>query len=177
MHARLHLLIRIVLPLLLVFLHCTCVRAQIRISRQVIATAVWSSTPEGNFQQLKMTATAGEVFVGTQLGDIKATVGFQQPDDDVMVNVFTLGEREITVRTYPNPTTDVVFVDLTEARGEILELELHDLHGRQLLRRRVTTNLTELTEVARLAGGSYFLRGYDHAGRPYLLGTIMVVSQ
>jgi len=177
MHARLQPLVRVVFPLLLVLLHCTCVRAQIRISRQVIATAAWSSTPQGNFQQLKMTATAGEVFVGTRRGEIKATVGFQQPDDDVMVNVITIGQRQITVRTYPNPTTDVVFVDLTQARGEILELEINDLHGRQLLRRRVLNDLTELHDVARFAAGTYFLRGYDQAGRPHNLGTIVVVSR
>lgn len=165
---------RVLLPLLLIALHCTCVRAQLRISRQVIAAAVFSSTPNGNAQQLKMTATAGEVFVGTRRGDVRATVGFQQPDDDVIVSLFTIGQRRITVRAYPNPAVDRLTVDLTNADGLLTEVLLLDLHGRTLLRRPVTSSLLELPEAARLPGGTYFLRGTDETGQHYTLGTILI---
>lgn len=165
---------RVLLPLLLIALHCTCVRAQLRISRQVIAAAVFSSTPNGNAQQLKMTATAGEVFVGTRRGDVRATVGFQQPDDDVIVSLFTIGQRRITVRAYPNPAVDRLTVDLTNADGLLTEIHLIDLHGRTLLRRAANTSLVEIPEVAKLPGGTYFLRGTDQTGQAYSLGTILL---
>lgn len=121
-----------------------------------------------------MTATAGEVFVGTKKGDIRATVGFQQPDDDVLVSIVTLGSREVTVRAYPNPAIDQLYVDLTETGGAITDLQLLDLLGRVLIRRQVTTDLMELPEISRLAGGTYFLRGSDRVGKSYALGTVLI---
>ena len=167
---------RLLIAPLLILLFGTCVRAQIRISRQVIATAVWSATPAGNSQQLKLTAHAGEVFVGTKRGDVRATVGFQQPDDDVLVSVVTIGTRRLTVRAFPNPTIDHLTVDLAEAEDLLTELQLLDLHGRVLIRRRVTGLRVEFPTIGQLPGASYYLRGLDAAGRPYALGTILLNS-
>ena len=160
--------------LLLVLFACTCARAQIRITRQVVAAAVFSATPDGNDQRLKMTATAGEVFVGTRRGDVRATVGFQQPDDDVLVAVVELPGRSVTVRSYPNPATERLYVDLTAAADLFGEVLLLDLYGRPLIRRRVDAPIITITAIAELPGGTYFLRGTDREGRAYSLGTVLV---
>lgn len=176
MHPVIKKNLRFYLPLLLVCFACTSVRAQIRITRQVIATSVFSSTPRGTRQRLKMTATAGEVFVGTQNGDVRATVGFQQPDDDVTVSILAFGERRIPVKAYPNPTTDRLTVDLGEAASELSEVALLDLHGRVMLHRTVSASLLLFPEVADLPGGTYFLRGTDLTGTTHGLGTVFVTT-
>lgn len=174
MHATFSPIIRPILTLLFLCMLGTCVRAQIRISRQVIATAVFSATPEGNSQRLKMTATAGEVFVGTKKGDILATVGFQQPDDDVLVSVLTIGGREVTISAYPNPTIDQLTVNLGEAQNDVTEVQLLDLQGRVMLRRLTTTSILQFPEVIDLPGGTYFLRGIDRNKLPLHLGTVLI---
>lgn len=123
-----------------------------------------------------MTATAGEVFVGTQKGDIQATVGFQQPDDDVIVSILAFGDREITIKAYPNPTIDRLTVDLGDAVNDISEVHLLDLHGRQMISRKTTSRLLQFPEVVNLPGGTYFLQGIDQAGQPHGLGTILVTA-
>ncbi|MEM6770975.1 MAG: hypothetical protein AAF597_10355 [Bacteroidota bacterium] len=174
MHAVFRSLIRPLLTLLLVGILCTCVRAQIRISRQVIATSVFSATPDGTNQRLKMTATAGEVFVGTKKGDVRATVGFQQPDDDVLTSILTIGDRQITVKAFPNPTIDQLTVDLGEAHNEFTEIQLLDLNGRVIARKTVQLAILHFPEVVKFPGGTYFLRGLDRQHRPLHLGQVIV---
>lgn len=169
---------RFLLTLLVFTMACTCVSAQIKISRQVLGTAVYSSKPNGS-RALKMTATAGEVLVGTQRGDIKATIGFQQPDDDIRTAVVTVGNQEYNIEAYPNPTTSTLNVSLGEAAKAFQTIELLDVWGRALIHRRadnVFSATLHLPEVADLPSGSYFLRGVDRQGQPHILGSIVVAT-
>lgn len=169
---------RFFFTLLFLTLACTCVSAQLKISRQVLGTAVYSTTPNGS-RLLKMTATAGEVFVGTQQGDIKATVGFQQPDDDIRTALVTVGEKTYTINAFPNPASTSLTIEMGSAAKDFRSLELLDVLGRVMIQRRTDSTFSttiELTEVSTLPSGNYYLRGLDQFGQRHLLGNIVIAT-
>lgn len=164
--------------LLLLALTCSFsspLAAQLRVSRQVLASTVQSATP-ANGSSLQFTAHAGETFIGTRDGDLRATVGFQQPDDDVTVATVSIRSRQFDVTTYPNPASRSLTVELNEAAPFINSLMLYDLYGRPLLRQETYhATSVQLTSLDRFPSGIYLLRGRAATGELVHLGRVMLV--
>ena len=163
--------------LLLLTGYCRDTAAQPTVTRQVLASTVQSSTGAGpGF--LQFTGHAGETFIGTVDGDVRATVGFQQPDDDVAVSVFTIGGRALTVRAYPNPVVADLTVQLDAAAPFVTELFLFDLHGRPVLRQPTGLQpVVVLQNAGRLPSGMYLLRARTTAGDLAQLARVLVVPR
>lgn len=152
-------------------------QAQIHISRQVIGTTVFSSTPMDG-RSLNFTAHTGEVFNATVLGGLNATVGFQQPDDDVLTSILTVNGRTYEITAYPNPVMETLTLDFGTPITELAEVQLIDTYGRTILSRLLTNQPSRLSwpEVGQLPSGSYFLRARSRAGQVHSLGTIIVAA-
>lgn len=149
--------------------------AQPTVTRQVLASTVQSSTGAGaGF--LRFTGHAGEAFVGTVDGTVRATVGFQQPDDDVTVSVLHAGGRGFAVRAYPNPVVDDLTVQLAASAPLVTELYLLDLYGRPVLRQPTGRQpVVVLRDAGRLPSGVYLLRARTTAGDLARLARVLVV--
>ena len=148
--------------------------AQLQVSRQVLATTVQSSTPD-NDNFLKFTAHAGEFLIGTYRGDLRATAGFQQPDDDITVATISVAGQNIVVKAYPNPTAETLTVELAEAAPTVTEIRIYDPYGRQLLEQPTNrTARVHFPNVGRLPSGMYFLRARMTNGELLYLTQIIV---
>jgi len=80
-------------------------QGELFITRLVIGNATISSDPPGQ-THLEFTASVGEPISGTVNGDIIATTGFQQPDDDVITSTIEVGSQWLTVSYFPNPAKE-----------------------------------------------------------------------
>lgn len=74
-----------------------------------------------------------------------------------------------SLHVWPNPATDALRVAVDRGRSERLDVELRDMHGRTVLRARIT-NDTPL-DIAALPAGTYLVRATVD-GRTYTARTI-----
>lgn len=151
--------------------------AQLFISRQVIGSTVFSSTPMDG-RSLNFTAHTGEVFNATVFGDVEATIGFQQPDDDVLTSQITLNGRTYEVNAYPNPVREVLTLDFGASINTLKEVHLIDNYGRTILSKKLIDHQPQFqwAAVGSLPSGTYFLRAQAQSGQFYSLGTIIIAT-
>lgn len=78
--------------------------------------------------------------------------------ETIVVNSVGLNETAKTsVRVYPNPTTDIVIVNLENLQGEMVQITLMDLTGKQLFSQKSTTSLIDLS-LKDMANGLYLIK-------------------
>lgn len=99
--------------------------AQVSIERQVIGvTGGYTDTPT-----LKVSDTVGETAVSTVIsGTVILTQGFQQAGENEITD---LEEAiELSYRLYPNPTSDLLTVEISLEQPIDIQVEIFDLSGR-----------------------------------------------
>ncbi len=131
------------------------VYAQVQIDRSVIGSAGKDvQTPN-----IQISYNIGEVAVKTvKTGSIILTQGFEQNDVN-SVGISPLQE-DLNITAYPNPSSGAVILELENARPETVDIEVYDLNGRNLMRKRViekTKSVKELLNFSGYAAGQYLI--------------------
>jgi hypothetical protein len=132
---------------------CLLLATQLMYSQQTIPTSGGDATGSGGSSSY----TVGQLVYTTNTGSGTVSQGVQQS-----IELFTLSNPElttvnVTAVTYPNPTTDVVVLALTDANLIGISDVLYDLKGRAVGKGVVTQNNTQIG-MQRLAIGTYLLK-------------------
>ncbi|MBL7885512.1 MAG: T9SS type A sorting domain-containing protein [Flavobacterium sp.] len=96
--------------------------------------------------------SAGEYFVTLTATKCDTTSVSQQTINTSILDAHTVGFEELTLRLYPNPVGDKLFVECTE---KILRLELYDVLGRLL---KINTNETTTMDLSAQKTDVYFVK-------------------
>lgn len=72
---------------------------------------------------------------------------------------------DIAVRLFPNPTLQTLTVKVPDTNGEDLWLSLCDVHGRVVLRQKLSAHQETLLDVGGLLPGVYAACAFDQEGR------------
>lgn len=139
--------------------------AQLSLDRQVLGST-------GNFStvsNVSLSSTVGEAVVATAIsGSIVLTQGFQQPDGTTSVGIADDLRLSVQYTVAPNPTQDIVRVELTTDKPITIGLVLMDVRGRRVPvpEQEIRVNGTKSTELdlQALADGVYTLALKDEAG-------------
>lgn len=96
--------------------------------------------------------SAGEYVVTLTATKCDTTSVSQQTINTSILDAHTVGFEELTLRLYPNPVGDKLFVECTE---KILRLELYDVLGRLL---KINTNETTTMDLSAQKTDVYFVK-------------------
>ena len=164
------------------------VGAQLILERELIgAVATVSSAEGGDGAELRTDASFGEPMIGFTAGDLIATIGFHQPS--VSIDARPTDEEDqlegnlvgiptvVSVRSYPNPVTERLMVDLAEHQYEFTQLRMIDLSGRTVKIQQVADQqLVIFSQLDDLTTAYYHLQGLDKRGKTHQLGRIMIIT-
>ena len=106
--------------------------------------------------------TVGEVATGRLENGLVLTEGFHQTYTSISVGTRDAGNLDVDITLYPNPTIDVLNVELAERIDG--HLEVYDQLGRRVVQTPITQQLHQLDFTA-LAAGQYVVRVRDDSGR------------
>ena len=131
--------------------------AQFSLTPSVIASyGKWSNN--GGFT---LSATCGEMMIQTfTAGTNILTQGFQQPDEK-SIGIQELNEDGLTIKIFPNPTSDLITVNLQSDNAELYGIIMYDVLGRTLnlpgTLDRSHTQLQQSFNLIQLPSATYFL--------------------
>jgi hypothetical protein len=80
-----------------------------------------------------------------------------------VVSVSSITAADMTLKTFPNPATDILKVSLAGMNGFVT---LYDITGKVVLKQAVTGDVQEIS-VSNLNNGIYFLKAYNSSGSSY----------
>jgi len=125
---------------------------------EVIATTGDYYTSTNN----SMSWTLGECITETySTKDNTLTQGFQQSSYTITA-VTQLAFDVISVKAFPNPTTDYINVSVETTDGSQMNysVELFDLQGKQLMNENTKVKFMQL-DMSQFANGTYFMKVTD----------------
>jgi Secretion system C-terminal sorting domain len=130
--------------------------SQVSLERQVIGSA----GGENSAGNLSVSYTVGEAMIETiASGTLILTQGFQQPTDEAVG--ISIPEFEVEISAYPNPTGDVVILEIQTVEDIDLMLEIRDILGRKVLvdgkKLIISGLLREEIDFSPLPSGNYFI--------------------
>ena len=135
---------------IILFVACVAIRGQSQ-SQQVMATAGGSGQNGG----MSMDWVAGETVVTTgSSASLMLTQGFLQPV--LVVTAISEPEGADYINAYPNPTSDVLIIQLDDSDYKDLQYILLDLNGKQLEKNRLVKNHTAIS-MENYPSGVYLL--------------------
>lgn len=134
------------------------------LERQVIGSAGGYDVAGG----VSLSFTVGEPVVETAIsGSVVLTQGFQQPDDlgtGIKENV----KITLDYTVYPNPTENLIFIELTTQEPAKVHLALYDMVGQEIdglgMESLVNGTSREQMDLSELAAANYVLVMSDEAG-------------
>lgn len=134
------------------------------IERQVIGSTGGYASANG----VSVSFTVGEPVIETAVsGNVVLTQGFQQPDD-LTVGIEDVKSVSVNYTVFPNPTENMINVELTSDVPASVMLTLYDIHGRKVeaLDHVIEVNGTvnERMDLSQLAPAQYMLLMSDVAG-------------
>lgn len=127
------------------------------LDRQVIGSAGDYSTATG----ISLSFTVGEAVIETTTsGSIILTQGFQQPDaEPVGIEIPEVG---LSINAFPNPTGNMVVIEMESTENLKVLVQLLDVVGQQLMNPINHTAADGKTfleiDLSRFAAGNYFLK-------------------
>jgi hypothetical protein len=68
----------------------------------------------------------------------------------------TINENEF-IRIYPNPTSDLINIELSNIMHSDIELELFDITGRKIIARKSIKSQKHVMDISKLSSGIYLL--------------------
>ncbi len=125
------------------------------LSPEVIATA-------GDYNEaggVSLSWTVGEPVVTTiSSNDNILTQGFQQPDYRIETNVEDIFKPYFSVKIYPNPSSDIINIEVKAVKDENARFVLFDATGKQITEINLQFNQPALMDLSQYASGNYFGR-------------------
>ncbi len=107
--------------------------------------------------EINMTWTLGETVIATlSAADNILTQGFQQPGI-VVTAVKSLEGLPYTVEAYPNPTDDLLLIQLKNAEVQYFKYLFYDMNGKVLEQKKPESNITAIN-MKNYPAGLYLLR-------------------
>lgn len=104
--------------------------------------------------------TLGEVVTQTLVsGGNYATQGFQQPNDDFTISVEN-NNSTLEIKSYPNPTSDEVHVEINKHSLEDFTFQIMDATGKKVLENKIKASVGTLhhtLQVSEFSAGNYVL--------------------
>ncbi|MDX2245285.1 MAG: T9SS type A sorting domain-containing protein [Bacteroidia bacterium] len=157
---------KILLSLLLGFLTGHLLFAQIQLDRQVIAS-FGSYDAVGN---LLVTSTVGESTTFTAAtGSFAYTQGFQQPDVYPNVGIDDPLSVFVGYSFFPNPTDQLLYIELNTAVPIEIQMELYDMAGKLTAVKidplKVHGQVETQADLSSLADGVYQLLLKNESGQ------------
>ena len=127
------------------------------VERQVISSTGMISSNDG----VSISSTVGEVSVETVIeGTVILTQGFQQPEDGGgSTTAIQDYELKVDYKVFPNPTSDVLNIQLDAPEQMEIFIELASVNGTTVERRIVNGSgiLQSQMQVDQLPSGTYLL--------------------
>ena len=107
--------------------------------------------------------TIGQVFYTTNTGTNGSKAdGVQQPYEiSVVVGIEQTRDIDLVCTAYPNPTTDLLILELGGDATEEFFFQLYDIMGKLLVNKKIIDCKTTISMV-NLAPATYFLKVTDH---------------
>ncbi len=131
-------------------------------SRQQVLASSGSFTSNGN---VSLSTTVGEPVIFTfSIPSTKLTQGFQQPYYETDSVVSLSGIDIVKVFVYPNPSSELIVIDLTDCDIELAKLNVTDVLGKTLFSQRLKVNELNTVYLNNLESGQYFFNVIDSKG-------------
>ena len=107
--------------------------------------------------------TIGQVFYSTNTGTNGSVAeGVQQPYEiSVVVGIEQAKDINLICMVYPNPTTDLLTLEVEMLENENLFFQLYDIMGKLLVSKKLIDIKTTIS-MANLAPATYFLKVTDN---------------
>jgi hypothetical protein len=107
--------------------------------------------------------TIGQVLYITNTGTNGSVAeGVQQPYEiSVVVGIEHAKDINLICKAYPNPSTDLLILEVESAANEDLYFQLYDMMGKLLVSKKLLNIKTNIS-MANLAPSTYFLKVTDH---------------
>ena len=107
--------------------------------------------------------TIGQIVYSTNTGTNGSVAeGVQQPYEiSVVVGIEQAKDINLICTAYPNPTTDLLILEVEGAANEKFLFQLFDIMGKLLVSNKIIDNKTTIS-MANLAPAIYFLKVTDH---------------
>ena len=107
--------------------------------------------------------TLGQVLYTTNTGTTGSVAeGVQQPYEiSVVVGIEQAKNIDLICTAYPNPTSDLLTLEVDLADNENLFFQLYDIMGKLLVGQKIIDIKTTIS-MANLAPATYFLKVTDH---------------
>lgn len=136
------------------------------LSRQVIG----SMGAYSEAANLSLSATAGQVSFATVIEDsLTLLQGFQQPDGFILASNVALVPLVVDYKIYPNPTTDLLKINMNSNGPLALKVSLADINGRAIPSFNKELhgfgNLQTNLKLGQLPSGIYLIQIRDQNGQ------------
>jgi len=131
---------------------------QVELEREVVASG-------GNYSSnanMSLSYTIGEPVIETKsASSLVLTQGFQQSKTDTIVGIVEQGTA-MRIKAYPNPTPDVVVLEINTDEQRDFRLDVYDVQGeKQAIPNKelsVNGSMKKELDFGDLAAGNYFIR-------------------
>ena len=129
------------------------------IAQEAIPAAGGDATGSGG----SVSYSVGQMVYTTNTGTNGSVAeGVQQPYEiSVVVGIEQAKDINLICTAYPNPTTDLLILEVEGAANEKFLFQLFDIMGKLLVSNKIIDNKTTIS-MANLAPAIYFLKVTDH---------------
>jgi len=124
-----------------------------------------------------LTFTLGELVILTFVDSIGNTIGQGFSNASTALTAITEpDEKLLTVKIYPNPTSDLFFIDILESQLDIIKIEIVSMDGRLVSAEKYATWNNHIgINTEKWLSGIYFLQLKDK--KNHIIGTYQVVKK
>ncbi len=147
-------------------------------AQNVKSSAVTSSGATMNQSNAKISFTVGEIVVET-ITDGTNSLGSGVVNSSTTNIVTAIHETDITkikINVYPNPVSDLVFVDISESKVSAIQVTIFDITGKLISSEKYTAGNNHIgINTQTWQKSNYILNITDMQGE--LLGSYKVVRQ
>jgi hypothetical protein len=120
--------------------------------------------------------TLGEPFGETySAGSVILTPGFQQAD--LLITNIEEHPSQLSINPYPNPTSNILQLDVKGDHNRMLEVRLLDVNGRTVIEKTIDASVekTEM-DLSGCSGGMYYLQVSSNSGTKDLIYKIQKIK-
>lgn len=118
---------------------------------------VSSAGEQQSASEVQISWTLGEpVITTTNNSQYILTQGFQQ-SKLVVTAIKEISFPQLSIKAYPNPTSEYLNLELSEPVNENLEISMFDVNGKLLMKKKMVANKQKI-KMKSFAAGSYLLK-------------------
>ncbi len=129
------------------------------ISQEIIT----SSGDHYSNEDIKLSWTIGEgVTEACKKNEIILNQGFQQNFDIILLTSKSDNYKDVIINIYPNPVSEIINIDLSEANDCELRVDMFDTQGKRLFAiKKIKKQQSVQIELSELPAGEYILMVYS----------------